>query len=143
VPGRYIAEGLLDAFAPYVLKGQRILLPRAAGARDTLIDGLTSRGATVDELQLYTAAIPESPDADGLRRLRAGEIDVATFASSSAVRNLITMLEGDTAPLRDVAIAAIGPVTAAAVRDAGLPVAIEAREYTIEGLVDAIVEHLG
>ena len=139
VPARYIAEGLLDALTPFVVRGQRVLLPRASGARETLVDGLEARGAIVDELQLYRAAIPETLDAEGLRRLRAGEVDIATFASSSAVRNLVTMLGGDTAPLRDVAIAAIGPVTAAAVRESGLDVAVEAADYTIDGLVEAIV----
>ncbi len=140
VPQRYVAEGLLDAFAARAVAGQRFLLPRANGARDTLIDGLERRGAAVDELTLYRAAVPTSPDLEGLRRLRSGDIDVATFASSSAVRNLIEMLGGDLAPLRSIHIAAIGPVTAQAVRDAGLEVAVEAAEYTIPGLVQALVQ---
>jgi uroporphyrinogen III methyltransferase/synthase len=149
LPERYVAEGLLDAFAQHVVRGQRVLLPRAHGSRDVLIDGLQALGARVDELLLYRSAVPSSPDAEGLRRLRAGEIDVVTFASSSAVRNLLAMLdEGQeqTAKskrpadvLRGVTIAAIGPVTAAAVRDAGLEVGVEAAEYTIEGLVRALV----
>jgi uroporphyrinogen III methyltransferase/synthase len=153
VPERYVAEGLLDAFATRVMRGQRVLLPRARGARDVLIDGLQAMGARIDELPLYRAAVPASPDAEGLRRLRAGEIDIVTFASSSAVRNLIEMLEnsrqqtGDNRTpadvLRGAAIAAIGPVTAAAVRDAGLEVAVEASEYTIEGLVRALVDASG
>jgi uroporphyrinogen III methyltransferase/synthase len=157
VPERYVAEGLLDAFGTRVMRGQRVLLPRARGARDVLIEGLQAMGARVDELPLYRAAVPSSPDAEGLHRLRAGEIDVVTFASSSAVRNLVEMLENNRQQtdenrqqttdnrtaidvLRGVAIAVIGPVTAAAVRDAGLEVAVEAAEYTIEGLVRALVE---
>ena len=140
VPLEYIAEGLLDAFEGRVLRGARVLLPRAEDARDTLITGLEAKGARVDELPLYRAAVPKDPDIEGLRRLRAGEIDVATFASSSAVRNLIEMLGGDVAPLRQVRIAAIGPVTAEALRAAGLDVAVMAEAYTIAGLVAAIVE---
>jgi uroporphyrinogen III methyltransferase/synthase len=64
-----------------------------------------------------------------------------TFASSSAVRNLLEMLGGDAALLRRALIAAIGPVTAAAVRDAGLDVGVEAETYTIDGLVEALVSH--
>ena len=84
--------------------------------------------------------MPRGVDVEGLRRLRAGDVDTVTFASSSAVHNLIEMLGGDIEPLRRVRIAAIGPVTASAVREAGLEVAFQAGEYTISGLVAAIVE---
>jgi uroporphyrinogen III methyltransferase/synthase len=121
-----------------------VLLPRARGARDVLAEGLAGMGARVDDLPLYVAAVPEQADAETLRALRAGEIDIVTFASSSAVHNLCTML-GDDAPaaLAGVLVAAIGPVTAAAAREAGLTVAVEAREHTIEGLVAAIVAQAG
>jgi uroporphyrinogen III methyltransferase/synthase len=141
VPERFVAEGLIDALASRVMRGQRVLVPRADGARDALIDNLRERGALVDELVLYRAAIPRDPDAEGLRLLRAGAIDTATFASSSAVRNLIAMLDGDVSPLRDVCIAVIGPVTAQAVRDAGLRVYVEASTYTVPGLVEALLTH--
>jgi uroporphyrinogen III methyltransferase/synthase len=143
VPERFVAEGLIDALAGRVMRGQRVLVPRAYGARDALIDNLRERGALVDELVLYRAAIPRDPDAEGLRLLRAGAIDSATFASSSAVRNLIEMLNGDVTPLRDVCIAVIGPVTAQAVRDAGLRVDVEASTYTVPGLVEALLSHAG
>jgi len=167
VPEKFVAEGLLDAFASRVVLGQRVLLPRAEGAREVLVDGLEEMGAHVHELTLYRAAVPSQPDAEGLRRLREGEIDVVTFASSSSVRNLVEMLgetanskqqtakgpggaesreqraEGDAgdalAPLRRVVIAAIGPVTAAAVREAGLEPGVVAERYSIEGLVEALV----
>lgn len=150
-PERYVAEGLLDALASRVIRGQRVLLPRAREARDALVVGLEAMGATVDDLPLYRTAVPASPDAEGLRRLRAGEIDVVTFASSSAVRNLVEMLErtrqgaADTRSpaevLRAATIAVIGPVTAAAARDAGLEVGVEASAYTIDGLVEALIAH--
>ncbi len=139
VPERYVAEGLLDALSSRVMRGQRVLLPRAEGARPQIVDGLEARGARVDELTLYRSAVPASVDGDGLQRLRAGEIDIVTFASSSAVRNLVEMLGGDIAPLRATIIAAIGPITAQAVRDAGLAVAVVAEEYSIDGLVAALV----
>jgi uroporphyrinogen III methyltransferase/synthase len=138
VPEKFVAEGLLEAFGRRVMRGQRVLLPRAEGAREVLVDGLEAMGARVKELTLYRAEVPHDPDAEGLRRLRAGEIDVATFASSSSVRNLVEMLGGDITPLRGVFIAAIGPVTAQAVRDAGLECGVVASEYTIDGLVGAL-----
>jgi len=138
VPERYVAESLVDALLPFNVRGDRVLLPRAAGARATLPEGLTARGALVDELELYRAEVPRDRDADALHRLRGGEIDIATFASSSSFRNLVEMLDGDTSPLRSVTIAAIGPVTAQAVRDAGIEPAVVADEHTIEGLVRAL-----
>jgi uroporphyrinogen-III synthase len=138
-PERYVAEGLLDAFAGHVVRGQRFLLPRAEDARDDLPDGLAERGAAIDELILYRAAVPQDADAEGLRALRDGEIDIVTFASSSAVHNLVQMLRGDVQPLRSARIAAIGPVTAEAVRAHGLTVDIQPKTYTIAALVSAIV----
>ncbi|MDE3095208.1 MAG: uroporphyrinogen-III C-methyltransferase [Chloroflexota bacterium] len=143
VPERFVAEGLLDGFRARVMRGQRVLLPHAEGAREALTDGLAAMGAQVDELTLYVSAVPRDPDVEGLRRLRAGEIDIATFASSSSVRNLVEMLDGDITPLRPLLIAAIGPVTAQAVRDAGLEAVVVAETYTIDGLVDALVAHAG
>ncbi len=141
-PDRYVAEGLLAAFEEQSdPRGQRVLLPRAEGARDVLIEGLTEQGATVDEVTLYVAAPPEDPDAEGLRRLRSGEIDVATFASSSSVRNLVSLLGGEVEPLRRCRIACIGPITARTVEELlGRPPDVVAQEHTIPGLVRALIE---
>ncbi|HEX5478854.1 MAG TPA: uroporphyrinogen-III C-methyltransferase [Dehalococcoidia bacterium] len=139
VPERFVAEGLADALRGRVMRGERVLLPRATGARELLVDELAQQGVGVDELVLYEAAVPHEPASEALQWLRAGEVDIATFASSSSVRNLIAMLGGDVGPLRGVLIAAIGPVTAQAVRDAGLEPAVVADTFTIEGLVEALV----
>jgi uroporphyrinogen III methyltransferase/synthase len=140
-PDRYTAEGLVDAFDQLDLQRQRVLLPRAEGARDILIEGLVAKGATVDEVTLYAAEVPGEINAAGLRRLRAGEVDVVTFASSSSVRNLVAMLGGDTERLGNVRIACIGPITAQAVEDLiGREPDIVAQEHTIAGLIDAIAE---
>jgi uroporphyrinogen-III synthase len=77
-----------------------------------------------------------------MARLRAGEVDVVTFASSSAVRNLLKMLGGDRGVLEKPLIACIGPVTAATARRLGLRVDVEAPEHTIEGLLEALQAHL-
>ncbi|MCH7719212.1 MAG: uroporphyrinogen-III synthase, partial [Chloroflexi bacterium] len=139
---RYTAEGLLAAFEGRLdLRGRQVLLPRAEGARDTLLDGLANQGAKVNEVTLYLAALPHDPDGEGLRRLRAGEIDVATFASSSTVRNLVTLLGDDLEPLRRCKIASIGPITASTVEELlGRPPDVVAQEHTIPGLVRALVE---
>jgi uroporphyrinogen-III synthase len=118
--------------------GKRVLWPRARGARRTLALGLARLGAQVDELPLYSAAVPKEADAEALARLRAGEIDVVTFASSSAVRNLARMLGGDVSALEKPLIACIGPVTAATARKLGLRVDVEASEHTVEGIADVL-----
>jgi uroporphyrinogen III methyltransferase/synthase len=137
----YTADGLLGAFEQIDVSGQRVLLPRAEGGRDVLVDGLRKRGATVDEITLYVAAPPKDADAEGLRRLRAGEIDMTTFASSSAVRNLVDLLGGDIESLRRCRIACIGPITAQTVEELlGRAPDVIATEHTIAGLVAALAE---
>ena len=136
----YTAEGLLAALAGEEMRGRRVLLPRAEGGRNVLIDGLGARAATVDEITLYVASVPKETNAEGLRRLRSGEIDVATFASSSSVRNLVVLLGDDLEPLRRCRIACIGPVTAATVRELlGRAPDVVAEEHTIPGLVQALL----
>ena len=135
VPERFIAEELADALAAAMAPGARILLARAAGARDVLPDQLRARGARVDVLETYRAV----PPADVRPRLAASlpGVDIITFTSSSTVRHFIDAMEGALADR--VRIACIGPITAQTARDLGLRVDIIAQEYTTRGLVDAIV----
>ena len=141
-PERYTTEGLLDALDAD-MNGQRVLVPCAEGARAVLADELGKRGADVDEVTVYVAQPPteaESPElAEGLRRLRSGEIDIATFASSSSVTNLAGLLGEDIEPLKRCRIACIGPVTAATAEEVlGRAPDIIAEEHTITGLVHAL-----
>ncbi len=143
-PEAYTAEGLLAAFAASQVFGERVLVPRAEGARDVLIEGLRERGARVDEVTLYVAEPPMEADAEGLRQLRAGEIDVVTFASSSAVRNLVSILGGHLEPLQRCRVACIGPITAQTVEELlGRAPDVVAQEHTIPGLVRALVAGAG
>ena len=140
-PERYTMEGLLDALDED-MKDQRVLVPCAEGARAVLANELTKRGANVDEVTVYVAEAPaedESPElAEGLRRLRNGEIDIATFASSSSVTNLAGLL-GDIEPLKRCLIACIGPITAATAEEVlGRAPDVVAEEHTIAGLVRAL-----
>jgi len=141
VPERFLAEGVVEALSERGIMGQRVLWPRARGARRALVVGLERLGAAVDELPLYSAAVPKEVDAEAMSRLRAGEVDIVTFASSSAVRNLVRMLGDDKTPLEKPLIACIGPVTAATARRLGLRVDVEAPEHTIEGLLAALRTH--
>ena len=135
VPNRFIAEELADALSASMTPGARILLPRAAGARDVLPEQLRSRGAQVDVLETYRAV----PPADVRPRLAIclPDVDMVTFTSSSTVRHFVDALSD---PLPDrVIVACIGPITAETAHELGLRVDIIAQEYTTRGLVDAIV----
>ena len=135
VPERYIAEDLADALSAAMAPGARILLARAAGARDVLPQQLRARGAEVDVIETYRAV----PPADVGPRLAAclPEVDMVTFTSSSTVRHFVDAMPGALA--NRVRVACIGPITAETARGLGLRVDIIAEEYTTRGLVEAIV----
>ena len=135
VPQRFIAEDLADALADATTPGARILLARAAGARDVLPERLRARGAQVDVLETYRA-VPPAGVGPRLAACLPG-VDLITFTSSSTVRHFVDAMPG--ALSDEVRIACIGPITAQTARDLGLRVDIIAQEYTTRGLVDAIV----
>ena len=137
VPKRFVAEALLEVIPSPA--DQRFLLPRAALARDTLRTGLQQVGAKVVEVSAYDTVLP-SPSPVTLAELDAG-VDVLTFTASSTVRNFVAQLgQARARALADRAkVAAIGPITAETARNLGLRVDIVATEYTISGLVTALV----
>jgi uroporphyrinogen III methyltransferase/synthase len=134
VPERFVAEALVEALVDVDVDGKRVLVARAAEARDVLPDALRGRGADVDVISLYETvretASPESIDA-------AQGADYVTFTSSSTVRNLTEAL-GDRFPSQ-ARIVSIGPVTSEAAREAGLEVAVEAERHDIDGLIAALL----
>jgi uroporphyrinogen III methyltransferase/synthase len=132
VPDRFVAESLLDAF-PAPDGAGRVLLARAAVARDVLPDGLRARGWEVDVVAAYRTVPAELTDD---QRAAVRRCDVITFTSSSTVTHALAALGKDGVP---PTVACIGPVTAATARDMGLTVDIEAPVHTIGGLVDGIV----
>ena len=138
VPPRFVAESLLESFprpSPGPVR-QRVLLPRAAVARDVLPEGLRAAGWEVDVVEAYRAA-PVPPDAATLAAVR--EADAITFTASSTVTNYLEAAGRDAVP---PLVACIGPVTAATARAAGLAVDVVADVHTIDGLVAALVAAL-
>ena len=136
LPGRFVAEALLDAFPPATAASERVLLARAEQARDVLPAGLAERGYAVDVLPVYRT-VTASPDAAALERVRRGDVDALTFTSSSTVTNLCDLL-GD-APTPQPLVVSIGPVTSKTALERRLRVDVEAAEHTIDGLVDALL----
>lgn len=142
VPEEYRAEGVLEGFLERgVGEGTKVLIPRALEAREVLPDTLRERGAIVDVVPAYRTVLGagEGPVLD---RLVDGTIDAVTFTSASTVRNFVELAKGiDVASaMKEVLIASIGPITSDTVRELGMNVGVEAAEYTIPGLVDAVCE---
>jgi len=135
VPERFVAEALVEALADVDVEGARVLVARAAEARDILPDALRERGAEVDVLPLYET-VREQPGAEEIEAAQGA--DYITFTSSSTVTNLTAAL-GDRFP-RDARIVSIGPVTSDAVRAAGLEVDVEAERHDVDGLLAALLE---
>jgi uroporphyrinogen III methyltransferase/synthase len=140
VPAKYQAEGILEGLDPSKIRGCRMLLPRAAKAREILPETLRQWGASVDVVQAYQTVLPKDSQF-GLCELFKKQIDVITFTSSSTVENFIRLLEGEdpNQVLQEVMVACIGPITARTAIDSGLRVDIISSEFTIAGLVAAIV----
>ncbi|MGA2595091.1 MAG: uroporphyrinogen-III synthase, partial [Bryobacteraceae bacterium] len=126
----YVAESLLAALATHDLAGRRILLPRAAVARDLVPVELARRGAQVDVVEAYRTAASQIAVPDP-------KPDWVTFTSSSTVQNFVTA--AGAAALTGVKVASIGPVTTATARKLGIEVTVEASVYTTDGLVEAIL----
>jgi uroporphyrinogen-III synthase len=139
VPKEYVAESVVRSLRRRV-RGKRVLLVRAKVARDVIPRELRKAGAHVDVVEAYETVVPES----SRRRLQAllknpgKRPHVVTFTSSSTVRNFVELLGGSRAHT-SISMASIGPVTSATLRELGLPVDVSAQEYTIPGLVQALV----
>ena len=140
-PERYVAESLADAFLKANTAPARILLPRASEARDVLPDRLRAEAMTVDVVPCYRTVPDGSEAASVQERLKAGTLSCITFTSSSTVKNFLSVVPKELLQAnQNVRLAAIGPVTARTIRDAGLTCHIEAEEYTIPALVTAVTK---
>jgi uroporphyrinogen III methyltransferase/synthase len=137
VPEEATSEGVAAAFAPQQIEGCRVLLPRAAAAREVIPTALTELGAQVDIVDTYRNVVP----ADAEIRIReyaapARKADWITFTSGSTVRNWLALAGRDS--LAGVRIASIGPATSEVLRNQGLTVDAEAEPHTVEALIEAI-----
>lgn len=136
VPERFVAESAVEGLVARGMAGQRVLLPRADIARETLPEGLRAAGAWVDVVVAYRTLPVDDIDPALLDELRRDRFDVLTFASPSTVRSVAALL-GATRPRHGV-VACIGPITAEAARKAGFRVDIQADEYSMPGLTRAL-----
>jgi uroporphyrinogen III methyltransferase/synthase len=140
VPGESTSEGVAAAFRPFRMSGTRVLLPRAAAAREVIPQALEAMGAAVDVVDVYQNIVP----ADAAARIdeynRANRrAHWITFTSGSTVKNWLALAGADA--LEGVRIASIGPATSDTIRKHGIPVDAEADPHTIPGLVQAILRN--
>ncbi len=143
----FAAEGLLAALKDYDLDGRRVLLPRAAQAREVLPQTLAQWGARVEVVPAYRTVEPEGAGEKLVQALDQG-LDAITFTASSTVANLMALLPPNRreqlvhlSARGELVVAAIGPITADAARRAGFTVQVEPERYTIDELVAALARY--
>jgi uroporphyrinogen III methyltransferase/synthase len=139
------AGGLLEAVSKHgPLRGRRFLLPQAEAARPVLAEGLREGGASVDAVVVYRTLATEV-DADALReQLRGRRLDAITFTSPSTAENFAALLDEESLKAAaECTVAAIGPVTADALRRLGLAPHWVPDEPTVKALVEGLAVRMG
>jgi uroporphyrinogen III methyltransferase / synthase len=140
VPKEYRAEALIEEVTVDSLAGKKVLIPRAHAAREILPEKLREAGAMVVVPPAYES-VPSSEGKEALaKELEAGQIDCVTFTASSTVENFVGTFGEAVRLLAETRVACIGPITAETASEHGIRVDAEAREYTIAGLIEAVVD---
>ena len=143
IPDKFRAEGLIKAFGgPDAFRGLKILLPRAAAAREVFPERVRDSGGEIDVPVTYRAIKPEIQGKRIKRFLREGKITIATFTSEATFTNFCEITGSEAGDLlKNVTIAAIGPVTARAIEKMGLKVEIMPETATVDSMVDEIIRY--
>lgn len=142
VPQAYVAESIAEGLLALGMAGKRILLARAAEAREVLPEKLREAGAVVDILPVYETVPALERRDEVLERLKAGTLHCVTFGSSSTVDNFFAAIPAEL--LREhpeTALACIGPVTGKTLKKHGFEPSIQPEQFTIPGLVEAVCAH--
>ena len=141
MPSRYLASELVDSLKKEDTTPKKVLFPRSEIGRETLAKGLRDIGSTVDEITAYST---ESPDDTGELATKAYEegVDFTTFTSSSTVKNLVDLMDGNPSLINTSKTVIIGPITAETARELGVNVDMQAEEQSTDGIVKAITAHL-
>src|SRR3989337_1327595 len=142
-PPKFVAESVVEELRKVTaIKGEKFLLPRADIARSFLPEELQKLGGKVTDLVAYKTVMAQPKDINLVDKIKNGEIHIVTFTSSSTVRNFIQIVgeKNISAFNGHVQFASIGPITTQTAEEMGFRVDIKAKDYTIPGLVDAILE---
>jgi uroporphyrinogen III methyltransferase/synthase len=139
--GEQSSDGLLADFPPFddILDPvDRVLLPRADIATETLAAGLRERGWEIDDVTAYRTVRAAPPPAETREMIKTGGFDAVCFTSSSTVRNLVGIAGK---PHTRTIVACIGPATAETAIEFGLRVDVQPEVAQVGALVDALAEH--
>jgi uroporphyrinogen III methyltransferase/synthase len=135
-PGEFRAEELAEALAEHAAV-KRFLLARASRGREVLAERLRAAGGHVEQVVVYRSLDVTAADPDVVAQLEGGRVDWVTVTSSAIARSLVHLLGPR---LRRARLASLSPVTSATLRELGYEPAAEARTYTLDGLVAAMLE---
>jgi uroporphyrinogen III methyltransferase / synthase len=146
IPPNFVADSLIENF-PDPLEGSKILFPRVeSGGREVLVKEFTAKGAQVVEVSAYQSRCPDTIAPEALEALKNHRVNVITFASSKTVQNFCQLVSAIRPSelshnwLDEICIASIGPETTKTCKIQLGRCDLEAQEYTIDGLIDAIVQ---
>lgn len=134
VPATFVNEAVADGLLARTAPGAKVLLFRAQEARDVLPETLRAAGRVVDVVAGYATRFVDDP----ALAAKAARAEIVTFTSSSTVSGFVHNVPDAVAVLAAKTVAAIGPITAAAARAAGIRVDVIAEAFTIDGLLDAL-----
>ncbi|AMK10485.1 uroporphyrinogen-III C-methyltransferase [Pseudodesulfovibrio indicus] len=141
IPEKYVAEHVVEGLLKRGIQGSDVLIPRAKVAREVLPRELKEAGCNVTVLPVYETRLVQADGDEIMTALGAGKIRYVTFTSSSTVENFFELVPADVFKnYPDVKIASIGPVTSETVKRFGFTPALEPEDYTIPGLVDALIK---
>ncbi|WP_017655777.1 uroporphyrinogen-III C-methyltransferase [Fortiea contorta] len=143
IPPSFVADSLVENF-PEALLGKKLLFPRVeSGGREVLVKEFSAKGADVIEVAAYQSCCPDSIPESAKLALENQTVDIITFASSKTVQffnQIISNLLSNQSFLATVCIASIGPQTSKTCQDLFGRVDVEAEEYTLDGLAEAIIK---
>ncbi|MCX7990756.1 MAG: uroporphyrinogen-III C-methyltransferase [Proteobacteria bacterium] len=142
MPEKYIAESVVESLEKSGIGGKKFLLCRAKIARDVIPDEIRKKGGEIDVIPVYETLINKEVKDELLDVLRKG-VDYITFTSSSTVSNFFELIEENKNLLSNIKLASIGPVTSSTIKKLGFEPYVSAEEYTIDGLISAIIKAEG
>lgn len=144
IPKLFVAESLLESLLNVLHKGERVLFPRGNLARTIIPESLRENNIYVNELDVYENVIEDTSKDQLYKAILNQDIDVVTFTSSSTVDNFIKLLDGTNwrDHIGEMIFASIGPITSKTMLKHGLPVHVEPKEYTIQGMLDSVMDNL-
>jgi uroporphyrinogen-III synthase len=143
-PSKYVAEAFITDFIPQITPGTKVLLPKGNLARDIIATSLRKEGAIVDEVIMYETYAPSESKNKLAELLNNQQLDILTFTSPSTVDHFMEIVQENDLfdKLEHCLIACIGPVTCKKVAAAGLPVHISPDQYTVNDMIECMIEKM-